>query len=75
MKKSIADENAQKESNLKELNDQGRKNYEDLEKEHKGSVARLKKEIETLENNLAQIKLKNKGEEHKMREDYKKSDR
>jgi hypothetical protein len=48
---------------LKELNDGGRRNHDNLEKKHKDTVNRLKKQIEDLETKLTFIKNKNKGEE------------
>lgn len=75
MKKTIADENARKEQLLKDLNDNGKARSEMLEKRHKDKCDRLQKEIKTLEDTLNQLKLKNKTEELKMREDYKRADR
>ncbi len=47
----------------------------DIADAHNAEVAALKKKIDTLEANLGQIKLKNKTDENKLREEYKKADR
>jgi len=57
------------------LNDISRANHEALEKSHNEEVTFLKKKIDTLESSLSQVKLKNKTEETKLREEYKKADR
>jgi hypothetical protein len=63
LKKGIADETAQKDSKLKELNDFGKSKHDLLQKRHTDKVNMLKKSIEDLENKLAFIKNKNKTEE------------
>lgn len=75
LKKQIADENAAKDGKLRELNDYGRARNDALEKRHKERVDALSKRINELDSTLNQVKLKNKTEETKMREEFKKADR
>ena len=49
--------------------------HKEIEEAHVAEVTALKKKIEALEANLAQVKLKNKTDENKLREEYKKADR
>lgn len=49
MKKTIADENASKESRLKELNEFGKNKNETLQKRHNDKVDRLNKQIKSLD--------------------------
>jgi hypothetical protein len=49
--------------------------HKEIEEAHVAEVTALKKKIETLEANLMQVKLKNKTDEVKLREDYKRADR
>lgn len=46
-----------------------------LEKHHNEEVTALKKKIDNFESQLSQLKYKNKAEETKLREEYKKADR
>ena len=64
-----------KEQRLKEMNDFGKSRSEMLAKRHNDKCDRLNKDIKALEEQLNQIKAKNKAEEAKMREDYKRADR
>ncbi|TNV85035.1 hypothetical protein FGO68_gene2506 [Halteria grandinella] len=75
LKTTIGSENANKEKELKELNEISRQQHEQLENQHKEEVTALKKKIDTLDGQLNQVKSKNKAEETKLREEYKKADR
>jgi phage shock protein A len=63
LKKTIADENAQKEQRLKELNDFGKSRHDKLKKNHDDKVDKLKKNILALENQLTELKKQNKTDE------------
>jgi lambda repressor-like predicted transcriptional regulator len=49
--------------------------HKEIEDAHVAEVTALNKKIGVLEANLKEVKLKNKTEETKLREDYKKADR
>jgi hypothetical protein len=60
---------------IENLNKESAKRHKDLEEGHISEVTALKKKIDALEANLLQVKLKNKTDENKLREEYKKADR
>ena len=57
------------------MNDRSTRMHKEIEEAHVAEVTALKKKIDALEANLAQVKLKNKTDENKLREEYKKADR
>ena len=75
LKKTIAEENSNKEKELKELNDIAKANHEQLEKSHKEEIAALEKKIKDLDTQLTNVKGKNNLDEKKLRDEYKKADR
>ena len=56
---------------IENLNKESAKRHKDLEEGHIADVTALKKKIDALEANLLQVKLKNKTDENKLREEYK----
>ena len=60
---------------IENLNKESAKKHKELEESHIAEVAALKKKIDGLEANLLQLKLKNKTEENKLREENKRADR
>ena len=46
-----------------------------MKKNHDDKVDRLKKTIDAMESNLRDLKARNKQDEQKLREDYKRADR
>lgn len=75
LRATIGEENVSKENDMRRLNEISRQNHEQLESMHKDEVTALNKRINTLEAQLKEVKTKNKTEELKMREEYKKADR
>lgn len=75
LKTTIGSENANKEKELKELNDISRSNHDQLESQHKEEVTFLKKKIDTGEANLTQLRLKNKTDETNLHKEHTKYDR
>ena len=49
--------------------------HKEIEDAHIAEVTALKKKIDTLESQYSTVKLKNKTDENKLREEYKKADR
>jgi hypothetical protein len=49
--------------------------HKEIEDAHIAEVTALKKKIDTLEGQYNMLKQKNKTDEHKLREEYKKADR
>jgi len=74
LKKSIADENASKESKLKDLNDQGKQRSDMFQQRHNDRKAALDKRIQDLETSLNQVRTNNKNLEEKLRGEYKKAE-
>lgn len=70
----MAQENATKETKIKELNDVGKNKAENLEKRHVDKKKQLNKKIEDLELMLTNSKEKNKKEEEKLRGDFTKAE-
>jgi hypothetical protein len=64
-----------KKNDIAELERQADAEQEILESRHKEEVKELEKKIKTLSSNLDMVKLKNKTDELKLRDDYKKADR
>lgn len=75
LKKGIADQNADKETLLKQLNDQGKNRQDMLLRRHQDRVTALKKRIEDLEGQLGQVRLRNKADEDKWRQEFVKAER
>ena len=70
---TIGQSNTDKERELRELNEISKVNHEALSKQHTEEVTSLKKKIDQLEKMQAEVKNKNKLDETKLREDYKKA--
>ena len=60
---------------MKDLNEEGKSRHDMLKKRHDEKFSNLKKEKEKFDNLLIQIRLKNKTEEDKLRQEYNKADR
>ena len=58
-----------------ELDSEFRAKQEDLEKQHTEEVKELKKKIDVTEANLNMVKQRNKTDEMKLRDEYRKNDR
>jgi hypothetical protein len=73
--KNKVNEKSLMDKEIKEITEASNAQLEALKTQHADQMAALKKKIETLETNLSQLKLKNKTDETKLREEYKKADR
>jgi hypothetical protein len=58
-----------------ELDSEFRSKQDALENQHKEEVKELKKKIDVTEANLNMVKMKNKTDEMKLRDEYRKNDR
>lgn len=65
----------EKGKDIGELDNEFRAKQEALENQHKEEVKELKKKIDVTEANLNMIKQKNKTDEMKLRDEYRKNDR
>jgi len=75
LKTTIGTERTNGDREIKELNDRSTRMHKEIEDAHVAEVTALNKKIAVLEANLREVKQKNKTEETKLREDYKKADR
>ena len=75
LKTTIGTERTNGDREIKELNDRSARQHKEIEEAHVAEVTALNKKIIILENNLKDVKAKNKTDENKLREEYKKADR